>query len=342
MKVLILAPFYDERSTVHGLTAGFDACGVEWAAQETNRSPVPTKTQGFADLVVRGAESFDTVLIGKGTVIPMPIYTSMVSRLPDTTYLTFDSVSGNGCGPVGRPDDLGPRGLLCDRILCTGSEGARWFRRNGFEGGIAQIYQGCRHSIWRPESFDKSWGSKHQISFIGSSNYNGDGGRRAKLKALAGAGFKIYTPKRIYHQEASSIYYDSAICLNMVCGTPGEGVTPVGITSNRLVRTLTSGGFSLTERNTDIAATFEEGNQLATFDFGNPEHLIERARYYLDNQKERYDIARRGWEWSQDWGWDKQAEKIMRFIDGDDVPADGAASPWVGSGMTDDDKNTDN
>lgn len=335
MKVLILAPFNDERSTIHGLTAGFDACGVEWEAQETNKSPVPTKSQAFADLVVRRAEGFDTVIIGKGTVIPMPVYTSMVSRLPDTTYLTFDSVSGNGCGPEARPDELGPRGLLCDRIICTGSEGARWFRRNGFEGRIAQIYQGCRHSIWRPQNFDSTWGNRYQISFIGSANYKGDGGRRSKLKALANAGFKLHAPKRIYHEEASSIYYNSAICLNMVCGTPGEGVTPVGITSNRLVRVLTSGGFSLTERNTDIAATFEEGNQLATYDFGSTEHLLERVSYYLKNQKERYDIARRGWEWSQDWGWDKQAEKMMRFMDGDDVLADGAAHDYVGTRKTD-------
>ncbi|RLB65595.1 MAG: hypothetical protein DRH08_07785 [Deltaproteobacteria bacterium] len=97
------------------------------------------------------------------------------------------------------------------------------------------------------------------------------------------------------------------------------------------MRVLTSGGFSLTERNTDIATTFEEGNQLATFDFGSPEHLLERAHFYKGKQKERYDIARRGWEWSQEWGWDKQMEKMVRFIDGDDVLADGAAQDFVGS-----------
>jgi len=117
----------------------------------------------------------------------------------------------------------------------------------------------------------------------------------------------------------------------MVCGTPGEGTTPVGITSNRLVRTLTSGGFSFTERNTDIAATFEDGNQLATYNFGDTHDLLEKARYWLDNPKERLEIARRGWEWSANWGWDQQMDKMMRFIDGDDVPADGAASAWVGT-----------
>jgi hypothetical protein len=117
----------------------------------------------------------------------------------------------------------------------------------------------------------------------------------------------------------------------MVCGTLGEGTTPVGITSNRLVRTLTSGGFSFTERNTDIAATFEEGNQLVTYNFGDTPDLLEKARYWMARPKERLEVARRGWEWSQEWGWDKQAEKMMRFMDGNDVLADGAAQDYVGT-----------
>jgi spore maturation protein CgeB len=98
-----------------------------------------------------------------------------------------------------------------------------------------------------------------------------------------------------------------------------------------LVRLLTSGGFALSERNTDVVASFEEGNQLATFNFGDIPDLLEKTRYWLDNPKERLEIARRGWEWSANWSWDQQMDKMMRFIDGDDVPADGAASAWVGT-----------
>jgi hypothetical protein len=162
-------------------------------------------------------------------------------------------------------------------------------------------------------------------------NYKGDGGRRAKGKALTNGGFKMHCPKKIYHEAAAKVYYNSGICLNMVCGTPGEGHTPVGITSNRLVRLLASGGFALTERNTDVAASFEEGNQLATFNFGDVSDLLKKTRYWMDNPKERLEVARRGWEWSANWSWDQQMEKMTRFIDGDDVPADGAASAWVGT-----------
>lgn len=331
MKLLILAPF-KKYATEFGITEGLEANGHTWDFVSTDPGEGAVKHPNFADNVLRKYESgdFDTLWIAKGSPIPIP-QLQKLATLVDTTYWCNDSVSGEGCGPPGRPEDVGTRGLLCTRIICTGSEGARWWREHGYSGRIAQIYQGCRHRLWRPTNLDAAREGQDRIAFIGSMNYKGDGGRRAKGTAIAQAGFKMHTPKRIYHDEASAVYYNSAICLNMVCGTPGEGHTPVGITSNRLVRLLTSGGFALTERNTDVEASFEEGNQLATYNFGDVPDLLEKARYYMDNPKERLEIARRGWEWSANWSWDQQTDKMVRFIDGDDVPADGAASAWVGT-----------
>jgi len=331
VKILIVSVFNDKWSTIHGLTSGLDAYGCEWNKIDVKASEVPIGTPAFADYVAKKAEKFDTVLIGKGTLIPMGVYKALVDKCPDVTYLTFDSVSGEGCGPPGRPAEVGQRGLLCTRIYCTGTEGARWYRQHGYKGRIAQIYQGCRHSIWRPQNLDRSRTGKPQLCFLGSINYAGDGGRKAKVQALAGKGFKVQVGRGIFHEAASKLYYDSAISLNFVCGTPGEGSSPVGITSNRLVRILTSGGFALTERNSDVDASFEDGNQVAMFDHGNAEQLVERVRYYLDNPKDRLEIARRGWEWSQNWGWGQQMEKMVRFIDGVDIPADGAAGDYVGT-----------
>jgi hypothetical protein len=331
MKILVLAPFV-KTGTIHGMVEGMVAGGHQWESISTDPKEGQVKNSRFVDQVLSKYDSgsFDTILVGKGSSIALSNFKSITSRA-DVTYWCPDSVSGNGCGPPGRPEDVGVRGLACTRIICTGSEGCRWWRKNGFKGRIAQIYQGCRHSIWRPENLDADRVSQHQIAFLGSANYKGDGGRRAKLLALSKNGFSVRSAKRIFHEEAAKLYYDSAICLNMVCGTPGEGHAPVGITSNRLVRLLTSGGFALTERNTDVEASFEDGNQLAMFNFHDIPDLLERARYYMDNPKERLEIARRGWEWSANWSWDQQMEKMMRFIDGDDVSADGAASPWVGT-----------
>lgn len=331
MKILVLAPFV-KIGTIHGMVEGMVTAGHQWESISTEPNKSPVRTPGFIDQVLRKYDSgsFDTIFIGKGSQIPLGNFNRLVSKA-DVTYWCPDSVSGKGCGPPGRPEDVGVRGLACTRIICTGSEGCRWWRTHGFVGRIAQIYQGCRHHLWRPSNLDAARSTPNQIVFLGSGNYKGDGGRRVKLQALSKGGFSVRSAKRIYHQEASKLYYDSAICLNMVCGTPGEGHTPVGITSNRLVRLLTSGGFALTERNTDVEASFEDGNQLAMFNFHDIPGLLEKARYYMDRPKERLEIARRGWEWSANWGWDQQMDKMMRFIDGDDVPADGAASPWVGT-----------
>ena len=87
----------------------------------------------------------------------------------------------------------------------------------------------------------------------------------------------------------------------------------------------------MTERNTDIVHTFEEGNQLATFNFDDVPDFLEKCNYWMAHPKERYDIARRGWEWSKDWSWDQQMEKHVRFINGEDVDADGDAGEYVGT-----------
>jgi hypothetical protein len=330
MKFLILAPFV-EIGTIYGMVSGLEANGHTWESIPTKPGSQARKPD-FPAKVLRKYEqgNFDTILIGKGSPIPIGPFRQITAGA-DTTYWCPDSVSGNGCGPPGRPEDVGLRGLACTRIACTGTEGARWWRQNGYKGRIAQVYQGCRHNIWRPGDLETPRTGQNQLCFLGTANYKGDGGRQKKFEALKRAGFKLCYHKRIFHQAASKLYYNSAICLNFVCGTPGEGASPVGITSNRLVRLLTSGGFALTERNVDIDHSFEDGNQLAKFDFGDAAHCVDRAQYYMSNPNERLEIARRGWEWSENWSWDQQMEKLVRFIDGEDLPADGAAAEYVGT-----------
>jgi len=323
VKLLILAAFSDKYSTLHGLTSGLEECGYLWDQVDTKpaSAPVPLNSNAYAEHVAKRAESCDTVLIGKGNTIPMSVYETMIKLCPDTTFLTFDSVSGNGCGPPGRPEELGPRGLLCDRILLTGTEGARWFREQGYKGRIAQIYQGCRHSIWKPGKLPRQ--NQGRLCFLGSAQYKGDGGRSPKFKAIRNAGFPLRFGRRTFHEDAAEVYWNSAICINLCCGD---------ITSNRLIRVITSGGFMLTEHNKDIEATFENGNQLAWFPFqrGNPHpEMLEQIRYYIDRPALRHEIAMRGYEWSRNWGWAQQAEKMVRFIRGEDVPADGAAGEYI-------------
>ena len=215
---------------------------------------------------------------------------------------------------------MGSRGLLCDRILLTGTEGARWFRQEGYEGRIGQVYQGCRHHIWQPGTMPRQ--GQDRLCFLGHRSYKGDGGREAKFKAIKDAGFRMYFAKRVFHEEAAKAYWNSAICPNF---TPGD------ITSNRVTRVLSSGGFCLAERNADIDHSFTDGEELAVFDAGNAAHMIDRIRYYMNKPELRHEIAMRGHEWTKDKSWTHQAEKMVRFIRGEDVPTDGAASEYTDS-----------
>lgn len=320
MKILILGPFSDKYSTMHGLAEGLEECGHEWEFVETKPgfgSP-NVRSPAFARHVATKAEGFDTVLIGKGSSIPLDTYREMVNRCHDTTYLTFDSVSGNGCGPKLRPREVGPRGRICDRIILTGTEGARWFRNHGYGGRLAQIYQGCRPRLWHPQ--DRPRTCQNRISFLGSGNYEGDGGRRAKFKAIVAAGYNMYQSRRVFHEDAARVYWDSAICPNFVCGD---------ITSNRVVRVLSSGGFCLTEKNADVLHSFQDGVELAMFNFQDIKQMLERIQYFMERPQLREEIAMRGHEWSKTRTWAHQADKMIRFIAGEDIPADGAAAEYV-------------
>jgi len=318
MKILVLAPFV-EIGTIHGMTEGLEAGGHTWKGISIKPGHnLMLRSRQFADHVAKEAENFDTVFIGKGSGIPLQTFRDITKKC-DVTYWTTDSVSGNGCGPPGRPKELGARGLMCSRIICTGTEGARWYRENGYSGRIAQIYQGCRHHIWKPGKLPRE--NQDRLCFLGA-HYKGDGGRRSKFQTIKNAGFSMYYNQRVRHEKAAEVYWNSAICMNFCCGD---------ITSNRVMRVLTSGGFMLTEHNKDIEATFENGNQLAWFPSQKGTHpeMINNIRYYMDHPELRHEIAMRGHEWSKNWGWGQQMDKMVRFIAGKDIPADGAAGEYV-------------
>jgi len=318
MKLLVLAKFARHNDTVNGMLEGLTANGHTFEKMLTKGKEAGADRPDFAKRVIEKfhAGNFDTVFLRKCHLVPHGTIKAIAAEV-DTTYFCQDSVGGNGCGDKGRPVEVGARGMLCKRVICTSADGVRWWRENGYKGRLAQIYQGCRHRIWRPADLDQPRKHPKQVCFLGLHKYDGDGGRKEKLAAMKKAGINIrWHPKRQYAEKAAKLYYHSGISLSLVCGRPREGPSPVGLTSNRLIRILTSGGFCLTERNTDVDASFVEGDQLAKFDFGDCAQLVDRIRYWLGRPKERLEIARRGWEWSEDWSWDQQMEKIVRFIEG--------------------------
>jgi hypothetical protein len=56
------------------------------------------------------------------------------------------------------------------------------------------------------------------------------------------------------------------------------------------------GGFMLAERTDEHLRLFKEGKETEFFDANNPEELLEKVKYYLENEDERMAIARAGRE----------------------------------------------
>lgn len=283
----------------HGLLAGGHVADLFFADKRDARD------------LLKEARSYDTVIICKGNQIRnLDRYLEVVRNLPDTTYFIPDVVDrGN------RASSVGPRALACTRIVCTGTEAAKWFRSQRYRGRVAQVYQGFRSHIWKPG--DSLPQNQNRIAFLGAF-YGDDGGRENRLAGLRNLGFDVFHRDDIFHEQAASTYWNSALCLNF---------SAWDCTSNRAVRVMASGGFLLTELNRDVAATFERGNQLDWF--SSPKEMEEKVIFYMKNPKIRMEIAKRGYTWTKDRSWTEQMEKIVRFVQGEDF-CDGAADPYTG------------
>lgn len=315
LRILLLAPLVPG-GFVHGLVDGFRrqgyVCDTRPAA---DRSKV--NTQQWVDEVVSASKEYDTVFISKGGTIDMPYFTELVSRVADTTYFDMDPTSGNGCGPSKRPKQIGARGIQCTRIICTGTEACRWFRQNGFEGRIGQIYEGYRPWLWEPGAGNRA--QPERLCFVGTPGYQGDGGRKEKIKAIQQAGYDLLLSNNVHYQECANVYWNSGICMNFVCGD---------ITSLRLMHILASGGFALTEKNMDVEASFESGKQLDWFDFQDTEGMLDKIHFYLKNPTLRDTIAANGHNLSKEYTWELQARKMAKFIQGAHM-CDGGAGEFV-------------
>ena len=329
MKILLLAPLVKSRGErrptgfLFGLVEAFKSLGHTCDTVATSGEPLKVNKwdrrrincQQFVANIVARSQDYDTVFISKGGTIDMLWYEQIAEKVHDTTFFDMDPTSGNGCGPPNRPEVIGARGLLCTRIIATGTEALRWFRQNGFTGRQAQIYEGYRPWLWPVPDGPRE--HNRRFTFLGSRGYKGDGGRKQKLDAIEAAGYDLIQNNRTHFEDAAAAYYHSAICPNFVCGD---------ITSLRVLHILASAGFCLTEHNMDVEASYTRGEQLDWFH--TQDEMFEKIEFYLTRPELRDEIARRGHEWAKDYTWEHQAAKMVDFIQGGRV-CDGGAGEFV-------------
>ena len=91
-----------------------------------------------------------------------------------------------------------------------------------------------------------------------------------------------------YVKEMPYVFYNSKINLNITSKTIESGI-PL-----RVFDILSCGGFCLTNYQPEIAEYFVDGEDLVMY--SSMEDLVEKAIYYLENEEERQQIARNGYE----------------------------------------------
>ena len=91
-----------------------------------------------------------------------------------------------------------------------------------------------------------------------------------------------------YRTEMPLVFHNSKINLNITSRTIESGV------SQRVFDILACGGFCLTNYQPEIADLFEDGKELVMYT--DMEDMVQKARYYLENEEERRQIAQAGYE----------------------------------------------
>ncbi len=90
-----------------------------------------------------------------------------------------------------------------------------------------------------------------------------------------------------YEKEAPYIFYNSKINLNITSRTIESGIP------QRVFDILGSGGFCLTNYQSEIAQYFEDGEELVMYT--SLEDLLRKTEYYLQHEEERKRIAQKGY-----------------------------------------------
>jgi hypothetical protein len=264
------------------------------------------------EMLAEELKGWDQVLLCKGTFMTLDDIAWLAQRF-ELTYLMWDTVT---CGPPNRVRNHGERGALCHSVITTGAESAAWFRARRPEQRVVQIYQGFRPSIWQPAP-EAVPARRREVLFTGAL-YSGDGGRKGKLDLLRGARLPVVHinhDQGVFFEKAALRYSQAAITLNFV---PQQSP---GSFSNRVVRVLASGGFLLSEWCEDLGRVFRDGEELVLF--RNDAEMVALAGRLLGDEEERRRIREQGLARVQEFSWDRQAEKYLRFLTGEEVTDDG-------------------
>ena len=203
----------------------------------------------------------------------------------------------------------GTRGLIpyIDLALSAAPECVEWYLK---ESCPALFFpEASDPQIFRPiPGLQK----EHDICFVGARY----GVRERIVTDLRRAGVRVsafgqgWEGGRIGVEDVPRLFAQSKIVLGV--GTVGHCSDFYALKMRDFDGPM-SGSFYLTHDNPDLYRLYDIGNEIATY--RTVEECVNRVRYYLEHDKEREDIARRGRERAvREHTWDKRFSDLIALL----------------------------
>jgi len=197
-----------------------------------------------------------------------------------------------------------------DFVFCGGTEMIAALRGSKLHNGPYWLPFACDPEVHRPIRLSPEEKSRYDydIVFVGSLHRDLYPNRLSMLEALADFKMGIWGPGAralpasspvhgkirgdgIGYEEWVRIYSSARIVL---CAHSSYPDKPCAQASPRVYEVLACGGFLLCDNQSDVRTLFEDGQDLAIF--RSLSDLKHKARYYLDHDQERGEIAAHGRE----------------------------------------------
>jgi spore maturation protein CgeB len=156
-----------------------------------------------------------------------------------------------------------------------------------------------RALVLKKNRFDVKWWGPHLSRDFRNLKYH-----------LRGIG-RMWAGKEVYMKDFARVIRHTKIFIGEDADIPIRGKS----LSNRCLAVIGCGGFYLCKRTPGIEFLFKRGRECDFFD--TDEEMLEKVRYYLDNEDERKIIALRGQEKIlNNYTYKHQMEKIFSWVKG--------------------------
>jgi len=156
--------------------------------------------------------------------------------------------------------------------------------------------------------------NKYDVSFVGTNVWDRD----VIIKQIRTCGIAVNTlgqgwnSGKISFHKMLNIFNSSKINLNL----SRVGSQKILQIKSRIFEIAMCGGFVMTEYVPGIERFFEFNKEIVCFE--SVKEAVNKIRYYLENDKEREEIANAGWKRAQrNYNWTKMIPKVFENIEKD-------------------------